>query len=263
MTLGNDTREHGADVLEARHDSRSGVRVGPALALAAGVVVLGCALLLIAVTRASGQDSLALFFGGLLVVLVIALAGAVAPALPRRRGRLRIARVEGGVEIIGSPWTERTGVVAAAALAVLLVAMVASALGSNEPFLDAWVPVILMVAFTGGLVWMAWGYIVGRRRADMIQLHRQGFSVCLRGSVEEFSWGDVTGFAVGSGGLTVVLLGHCDAKVPGWAAGLRSDPDLVVELLEFYRAHGRLRGELDSDAVLDRVRQGTFRPAAS
>lgn len=233
------------------------------IALVTAAVAVSSSAALVAIAVRAGQDILALLFIGLAVTMVVSLAGVCAAGLPRRRQHLRVIAREGGVEVVGSRAVEWSGVLLALVLTALAGVQLVLAMRSEEPFIDVWVPVVFMMGLTGGVVWLAWGYLTGRRRVDAVELRREGFVVVLRGAAEDYGWGDVLGFRVGMGGLTVVLLGHEGTEVPCWALGLRSDPALVAELLEFYRSNERLRGELASGAALDRIRQGTFLPEAS
>lgn len=250
--------EVSGEVVDARHPVRGPVRLGPALALVAVLCAVASGLLLVTVTANAGQVLLALFFAAMVATLVLGLAGVLAAALPSRRHHLRVATRDDGLEVVGSPWIERSGVVLAPVLVVLSGVMVVMAVRSDEGPLDVWIPTVLMLLLTGFVAWTAQRYLSGHRPVDGFTLRRQGFTVRLRGSAEEFGWGDVIGFRMGWRGVTVVVLGHAGTTVPCWALGLRSDPALVAALLEFYRSHERERSELANGRALERARAGTF-----
>lgn len=248
-------------LVDARHDSGAGFRWGPVLLAGLGVLV---ALVGFAGARLA-QDSkpvVALMFLTLAVGVVILLAGSVAAALPRRSHHLRVRQVAAGLEVVGSPWPQRSGILAALVIAAGAVAAVLD----FRRGADVLTPTVLLVVCAVGSSWAAVRYLLGRRPVDRVTLDRGGFTATNRGRDTRHGWGDVSELRVGKLGLVVEVHEPHESDAPPAVipiAELRSDPFLAAELLEFYRLHERFRGELSSGAALDRVRQGTFRADVS
>ncbi|MGL5829464.1 MAG: hypothetical protein ACRC0L_07835, partial [Angustibacter sp.] len=163
---------------------------------------------------------------------------------------------DGGLEVVGSVWPARAGVLAAVVTVVGTVLGVVALVGGDSPDVTAAGPVVVLAGFAVAAVWPAARYLAGRRPVDSLTLDRHGFTARSRGRAEPFTWGDVTGFGVGLGGLTVQVVGHGGTSVPFPAAELRSDPALVARLLDHYRTHDRDRSDLASGAALTRLRNG-------
>lgn len=248
-------------VVEVRHDSAAGFRWGPLLLVALGLTVSLIGVVGAVLTR-QAKPVVSLMFATLALAMVVLLAGSVAAALPRRSHHLRVRQVPEGLEVVGSPWPQRSGVLAA----LLMIAGAVVAVVTFSSGLDVLTPTVLLLLCAPASGWAALRYLTGRRPVDRVMVGRHGFTSRIRGRETEMSWGDVSGFAVSKMGLVVDV--HAPNETDGPAAvipiaELRSDPTLVADLLEFYRDHVRLRSELMSDAVLDRLRQGTFRSTAS
>lgn len=262
----------GRSVLTSEEPSRAEVtgqptprQAGPVLAavVAGVVVVMGAAVSLVA-WRAE-QPTWAVLFIVVTALLALQLAGMVLVAMPRRRGRLVVhhRRGESDLVIAGSPWPRRADVLSAVVSWVGLISGVLVLAAQPSATLDALGPVLVLLAFAVGCSWAAVRYLAGLRPHDRITVSRHGFEVRGSGTTEGFTWGDVVGFGVGLNGLTVLARVLADTSVPIPALQLPSDPVLIGEALEFYRANERLRGELANGAALDRIREGTFRPHAS
>lgn len=248
-------------VVEVRHDSGGGSRVGPLLLLALGWFVALVGFAAAALTK-EPKPMVSLMFLTLGVAMVVLLAGSMAAAVPRRRDHLRVSHDARALEVVGSPWPQRSGI--PAAMVVVVGAVVALLNVTSGP--DILTPTVLLVLCAAGASWAAIRYLAGRRPLDRVTLSREGFTTRVRGTEVDHVWGDVSGFGVGKLGLVVEIhpandTGGSPLSFP--VSELRSDPVLVAELLDFYRGHERLRGELVSGAVLERLRQGTFRRGES
>lgn len=248
-------------VVEVRHDSGIGFRWGPVLMVTLGWFVVLVGFAAAALTR-EPKPMVSLMFLTLAVAMAVLVAGSMAAAVPRRRDHLRVRQVDRGLEVVGSAWPQRSLIPAA----VVTVAGAVIAVLNLTSGPDILTPTVLLVLCAAGASWAAIRYLAGRRPLDRVRLTRSGFSTRVRGTEVDHGWGDAAGFGVGKLGLVVEIRpanGGPDDPLFFPASELRSDPVLVAELLEFYRAHERLRGELVSGAVVERLRQGTFRPAAS
>lgn len=248
------------EVVEVRLPVEGARRAGPVVGALCVVGLAALAAVLALVATDAGQPTWAVLFGTLAVVLLLVLGGYLAASAGGRRGRLRVRHDAAGLEVVGSPWPSRAtllaGVVAAAGTVAGAVVLAGDDDGRD---VTATGPVVVLAVLALAALWPGVRFATGRRPVDALRLTRSGFTARTRGHGETFSWGDVTGFAVGLGGLTVTLIGHGETVAPVPASELRSDAGLVAELLEYYRAHERDRAELTSGAALARVREGTFR----
>lgn len=252
------------DLVETRLVTPGAVlRPGPVLGLLAFVVVVLTGIGMAAVAVAGDQPTWAVLFVTLSAMVLVSLLGLVAAALPRRRHWLRVRTSREGVEVVGSPWPARAGVLLAGVAVVGLLAGALVLARSSSRSLDTIAPVLVLGGFAVGGAWTAIRYAVRRQPLDAILLRREGLTVRRGRSTESFGWGQVTGFRVGKGGLTLDLLGHSGTSVPVPTSELRSDPAVVAELLEFYRTHERERSELGSGRAADRVRTAAFSAAGA
>lgn len=247
------------EVLEARLPVEGDRRAGPVLGAATIVGLAALAGLLALIATDADQPTWAILFGTVAAVLLVVFAGYVAASAPGRRGRLRVRHIDDALEVVGSPWPSRATLLAGVVAAAGAVAGVVTLAGVDGPDVTATGPVVVLAALSLAALWPGIRFVTGRRPVDTLTLARSGFTARTRGRPEAFSWGDVTGFGVGLGGLTVTLLGHGETVVAFPASELRSDAAVVAQLLEYYRAHERERSELSSGAALTRVQEGRFR----
>lgn len=250
-------------LVEVRLDSEPQSRVGPLLALAGVGMVMLVGVSMSVVAARSDQPTWAVLFVALTLFVALVLGGFVLGALPVNRGKLRVRAHDGALEVVGSLWARWAEMATAVLLwiGVLAGVMVLLGPGGSEP--QSVGPVIILAGFALGVTWFVARFLTGHRPQDALVMRREGFSTRRAGSTESFQWGDVTGVAVGNGGMTVDLLGFSGTKAPFPASELRSDPALVAALLEFYRTHERERSELASGRALDRVRSGDFRQGST
>ncbi|WP_156971483.1 hypothetical protein [Knoellia sinensis] len=251
-----------ADVVEVTLDSGPQPRVGPVLVVG-GIgtgALAGVGMSMVAMQ--TDQPTWAVMFVALTLLMVLVGGTFLMGALPTKRGKLRVRAHDDALEVVGSPWVRWAEVATAAFLWMGVVGGAILLLGPVDSDPQTVGPIVILVGFALATTWFAARFLSGHRPPDAVMLRRDGFSTLRAGSTTSFSWGDVLGFGVGNGGMTVDLLGYGGISARFPASELPSDPALVAALLEFYRTHQFERSELASGRVLDRIRSGDFRRPA-
>lgn len=171
-----------------------------------------------------------------------------------QHGVLRLRVEDGGVVVVGSPWSRVVDLLVAPVLLVGLggaaaaYADVSSTSGSVTV-----VPLVVLAVLLAVAALRLVRIIVLQRRASRLRLDREGVEPSGTSGRGTFPWELVEGVRREGDRLTLLAPGGPPVVLP--SDELRSDPELVARLVEHYLRHRRDREELGDERVLQRVRE--------
>lgn len=187
--------------------------------------------------------------------IAVTLGGGALPFVANHRaGRMVVVTTRDGLVLPGGAVTRRV-LQATAALSIPSAALLVW-LWSSDRVLGTAAPVLVVLAAMS-LIWIPVGRELRRWRPAEVQLTRSHVHVsAYQRSDRALPWGSVRELPRQAGALSWMLAETPRRRFP--EQELRSDPLLVAHLVEFYRVHPELRGELHDDRVLERLRDGSF-----